>query len=249
MSVAKRNAPSARERACDAVEVPRIDEASLPVALLRPRVGKEQVDACERRRGQPVEQRHGVVVVEPDIADRLVARWRDGLRHAALERLDADEAVARVFARLRDRRCSPPPKPISSRTASGGHRKEHRKSPGGAGSSEGRFKRRQQAFRAPAPGRAAAACLCAGRRTSTKARRSGRIPPSLRGPPQTYCSDTGRYQQPVAANGPRRIAVQFRGQPQLATRRSSSTRSVRSQEKPPSVSGGAAEMAVGAVRA
>src|SRR5262249_40536491 len=65
-------------------------------------IGINQIDARERGRRQPFEQKHGVVEVQPDIGEIFQVDRRERLGHAVDERLDPDEAGARMLFGLRD---------------------------------------------------------------------------------------------------------------------------------------------------
>ena len=100
MSEAKRKIPPAFSTRAEPVEIDLADEAPLPVFLLRPRVGVEQIDARQRRVRQPVEQLRRVVVVDAQIGERRFGDRGHHLRHAVDEGLDADEADAGMGRRL-----------------------------------------------------------------------------------------------------------------------------------------------------
>ena len=68
----------------------------------RPRVGINQIDACERGRRQPFEQKHGIVEVQPDIGEIFKVDRRQRLGHSVDERLDPDKAGAWMLFGLRD---------------------------------------------------------------------------------------------------------------------------------------------------
>jgi hypothetical protein len=55
------------ENAGEAVEIEPGDEATLPVLLLGPGIGIEQVDAIETGIGKPVQNLGGVVVIKADV--------------------------------------------------------------------------------------------------------------------------------------------------------------------------------------
>ena len=88
------------QHAGKAVEIHLADEAALPVFLLRPGIGIEQVDAERASGRQPVEQlasrrRHRRADMS---AAAICAGDRHHLRHAVDEGLDADEAGLRTTA-------------------------------------------------------------------------------------------------------------------------------------------------------
>src|SRR5262245_29005507 len=68
----------------------------------RPWMARYQIDARERCRWQPFEQKHGVVEVQPDIGEIFQLDRRERLGHSVDERLDPDEAGARMLLGLLD---------------------------------------------------------------------------------------------------------------------------------------------------
>ncbi len=68
--------PSALQYPSEPVEIDRADEAPLPVLLLRPRVGIEEIDPRQRCVRQPVEQLRRVVVVDAQIGERVFGQRR-----------------------------------------------------------------------------------------------------------------------------------------------------------------------------
>ena len=102
MSVAKRNSPPIVKNARQPLEAVILDEAPLPVPPFRPRIGIEQVDARERARRQPVDQRAGVAEMQADIAELVGIDGGERLADGVDEGVAADEAAARVRLRLRD---------------------------------------------------------------------------------------------------------------------------------------------------
>jgi hypothetical protein len=73
MSDAKRNRATGLEDAGEAVEIEPRDEAALPVLLLGPGIGIEQVDPIETGIGQPVENLRGVVVIKADVGQAFAS--------------------------------------------------------------------------------------------------------------------------------------------------------------------------------
>ena len=120
MSEAKRKRPPGFSTRAKAVEIGLADEAPLPVLLLRPGIGIEQVDPVERGRRQPVEHARRVVVIDPEIGERRFRRALTiSLRHAVDEGLDADEAGRRArrgrdAADARRRRSRSPAEPLDT---------------------------------------------------------------------------------------------------------------------------------------
>ena len=66
-----------------------------------PRIGIEDIDARQRRIGQPGQQLDGVTEVEADVLQLLLLDRRQHLGHAVDEGLAADEARVGMRARLR----------------------------------------------------------------------------------------------------------------------------------------------------
>src|SRR5262249_29100030 len=79
-----------------------LDEARFPMPPCRPRIGIKQIDACERGRWQPFEQKHDIVEVQPDIGEIFLLDRRQSLGHSVDERLDPDKAGAWMLFGLRD---------------------------------------------------------------------------------------------------------------------------------------------------
>ena len=244
MSVAKRNSPPRPE---DARE---LRDASRPARSAASNAGASATDRDRSdrraRANRPAARRAGRSA-SPKCsrifgrAARLDRRQRLG--HAVDERLDADEAGARMRSACAIR-CSPPPKPISSRTRVDRLRKQ-RAQVGRRGPIEIERKPRQQRLEqrrlarpqrmplAPAEERAALRDVSPNHdcRSWCRARASGPSEiPCLAAPrataPRDYGSSAGRHDDAVDGSAAQRNA-----------RLSVSARSVRSQEKPPSFSG------------
>src|SRR5262249_34174541 len=77
-----------------------LHEAALTVAALRPGVGIEQIDARERAAWQPGQQVGGVAEMQADVVEAARLDQGQRFRHAVDEGLAADEAHARMRARL-----------------------------------------------------------------------------------------------------------------------------------------------------
>ena len=102
MSLAKRNAPPGLSARARRSRFSRRNEATLPVALLRPGIGIEQVDGGERGGRQPVEQVCGIAVEQADIGKAGIVYCRKRAGHAVEIGLDADEAGVGRSDRRRD---------------------------------------------------------------------------------------------------------------------------------------------------
>src|SRR5215212_1114544 len=76
------------------------EEAALALPPLRPGIGVEQVDDIERRLGEARQERERVAVPEADVRQALALDRRQELRHAVDEGLAADEPRLRPGARL-----------------------------------------------------------------------------------------------------------------------------------------------------
>ena len=101
MFVASRSSPPSRITPADSVAVPGIDDPTLVVPQLGPRIGKKHEGALDCRIGQRRQEEPRVVHQHPDIVEPLRFDQRQQLRDAVDERLDADAADLRVGRRLR----------------------------------------------------------------------------------------------------------------------------------------------------
>ena len=102
MSLAKRNSPPRPQDARDLRDALVLHEAALPMPPLRPRIGIDQIEARERCRRQPGQHVGRVAVMQPDVGKLALVDRSQRLGHAVDERLDADEAGARMALGLRD---------------------------------------------------------------------------------------------------------------------------------------------------
>ena len=102
MSLAKRNSPPGRNDPRDRRDAFVLHEAPLPVPPLRPRIGIEQIEPDEARGRQPRQQVGRVAVMQPDVVELALVDRGQRLGHAVDERLDADEAGARMPLGLGD---------------------------------------------------------------------------------------------------------------------------------------------------
>ena len=141
MSVANRNSPPGRKDARDRRDAGVLHEAPLPVSPLRPRIGIEQIDARERlaaarRAVRP--HRHDAAGCCRSPRSSIAA---SALAMPLTNGSHADEAGVRM-ASASAIRCSPPPKPISSRTSSTASKQRRRSA--GAGVRQIEREARQQ---------------------------------------------------------------------------------------------------------
>ena len=102
MSLAKRNSPPGAQDAGDVRNAALLDEAPLPVPPFRPWIRIDEIDARERTGRQPGEHIDRVAVMQPDVGELARRDRGQRLGHAVDERLDADEAGARMLLGLRD---------------------------------------------------------------------------------------------------------------------------------------------------
>ena len=116
MSEAKRKLPPGFSTRANRSRLLLADEAAFPVLLLRPRIGIEQIDAVQRSRPATSRGPRRVIVVEPDIGERMLLRGRPSACAMLLTKGSTPMKPVAGQRRASCSRCSPPPKPISSRT-------------------------------------------------------------------------------------------------------------------------------------
>ena len=118
ISVAKRNSPPGRK---NAREPPQTLSSCTKRRFQCRRFGQDRDRADRRARAKRAGASRadvaGVAVMQTDVGKFVLVDRRQRLGHAVDERLAADEAAAGI-RRACAIRCSPPPKPISSRTSS-----------------------------------------------------------------------------------------------------------------------------------
>ena len=198
------------EHAGQPVEILRRYDAALVVPRFRPGIGKQDEGTRDRGIGQPVEQQPRIVGPQAHIAQASARDMAERGHHAIDEGFAADQPDRQRDYALRPvtARCSPPPKPISSQIVSASAGRTGARGSGErAGGGDG-----QRAAAAHRAVPAARPQLAPGRR------RRDRTGAACR-----------RYPRPSPGGSFRRA--------QAKAERSWSARSVRSQLKPPSLSG------------